>query len=107
MNHFNIFLLILATVFLISEIVFAAPKVNLHDWKMKSCDSRKLMRMGFDLAKSKNNGTKYYEVYFLAVKDCNGHELACPLKLHASVTSYLDRKKKPLIKIEKTNSKAE
>uniref|UniRef100_A0A0K0EEX8 Cystatin domain-containing protein n=1 Tax=Strongyloides stercoralis TaxID=6248 RepID=A0A0K0EEX8_STRER len=108
MIQFNLFILVIATVFFINDVVIAHPGANFHDWKVKSCDSRKITRMGFELveyynyyhhdqyylkqilkAKSKNNGTKYYDVYFLAVKDCN------------------DRKQKPKIEIEEDNSKAE
>uniref|UniRef100_A0A0K0EEX9 Cystatin domain-containing protein n=1 Tax=Strongyloides stercoralis TaxID=6248 RepID=A0A0K0EEX9_STRER len=119
MNHFNIFLLILATALFISEIVFAGPTPNLHDWKLKKKGSRKMIRLAADLiqyyniehdvslmlkdilkAQSKNNGTKYYDVYLLTTtSDCK-KLLGCNVKLHAFVVASLNRREKPQIDIK-------
>uniref|UniRef100_A0A0K0EEX6 Cystatin domain-containing protein n=1 Tax=Strongyloides stercoralis TaxID=6248 RepID=A0A0K0EEX6_STRER len=116
MIHFKLFILAIATVFFINEVGSLFLGSRYHDWKDKSLYSAKVEKLGFKSvalyntqhhseymlnkvlkAKSKNNGTKYYDLTLLVYRKCRGGKV-CITKLHCLAS--MDPKNKDKTKIE-------
>uniref|UniRef100_A0A0K0EEX7 Cystatin domain-containing protein n=1 Tax=Strongyloides stercoralis TaxID=6248 RepID=A0A0K0EEX7_STRER len=119
MIHFKLFILAIATVFFINEVQSKPLKIKIIGWKDKDPNNFKIEKYGYQAvylyntehhtsflldkvleAKSKNNGTKYYDLVVLAHERCKGNNF-CFARLHTVVIVNLSKKNNPKYEVDK------